>query len=325
MSLDKANTTLAGATCLVTGGAGFIGSHVATRLVEIGARVKVLDNLSTGFPHNLQHIAGKYEWIEGDSSDPAVVRRAIEGCQYVFHLAALASVPQSMEDPLKSHQHCATNTLVMLDAAVKAKVKRLVFAASSSAYGDEPYVSKRETDPLSPLSPYAAAKLASEMYCKSFAASFGLETVRLRYFNIFGPRQDPNSQYSAVIPRFVARILSGQPPIIYGDGGQSRDFCYVGNVVDANLLAATVKGASGAVVNVGCGESTTLLGLLEKLSELLDQPIKPVFEPARAGDVRQSLADITEARRILGYEPRVSVEEGLRHSIEFYREWAKKR
>ncbi len=319
MNIKATEQSFLNSTCLVTGGAGFIGSHLVERLVTIGATVRVLDNLSTGFLKNLEPLKNRIQWIEGDSSDAGVTRTAVNGCHYVFHLAALASVPQSMAEPLRSHQHCATNTLTILDAAANAKVKRVVFAGSSSAYGDEPFVSKRETDPLAPLSPYAAAKLAGEMYCRAYAASFGLETVVLRYFNIFGPRQDPNSQYSAVIPRFVAKILSGEQPIVYGDGGQSRDFCYVQNVVDANLLAATVPNASGTVANIGCGQSTTLLELLEQLSRLLGEPITAKFEPARAGDVRQSLADITTARTVLGYEPRVSVVDGLRESIEYYR------
>lgn len=319
MSIVDAEQRLAGVTCLVTGGAGFIGSHVVHRLVKIGAKVRVLDNLSTGFRKNLEPVADRIEFFEGDSSDPSVAARAVEGCGYVFHLAALASVTLSMEEPLRSHLHCATSTLNMLHLAAKHGVRRVIFASSSSVYGDEPWVSKRESDALSPLSPYAAAKLAGEMYCRSFTSGFGLEAVSLRYFNIFGPRQDPNSQYSAVIPRFVSRILSGDRPIVYGDGGQSRDFCFVENVVDANLLAATVPGVGGKGINIACGESISLLDLLRKLGDLLGRKIEPIFEPARPGDIRQSLADITLARQLLGYHPRVGIEEGLRRSIEYYK------
>ncbi|WP_153559195.1 SDR family oxidoreductase [Roseimaritima sediminicola] len=312
-------SSLQGRTCLVTGGAGFIGSHLANRLVKLGATVRVLDNLSTGTRENLQAIEGPVDFIEGDCSEEAVVAGAVEGCDTIFHLAAMASVPRSVAEPVRCHQWVATSTVRMLSAGSAAGVRRFVLASTSAAYGDSPYVAKRESDPPAPLSPYAAAKLAAEQYCAAFARSGTIETAALRYFNVFGPRQDPQSEYSAVIPRFVSMILEGQQPIIYGDGQQSRDFVYVDNVVDANLLAATVEGVNGGVFNIACGASTTLLELLDRLRELLGQGIEPIHQPPRAGDVRDSLADITEARRVLGYEPRVSVSEGLEASVEYYR------
>ncbi len=313
---------LPGTTCLVTGGAGFIGSHLVDALVAAGASVRVLDNLSTGYEENLRDHASSasVRLIRGDASDAHVVNEATRGVDYVFHAAAMASVPRSMREPELCHAWCATSTINLLRSSQQQGVRRLILASTSAAYGNSPFVSKRETDPTDPLSPYAAAKLAAEQYCRAFWRGFGLETVVLRYFNVFGPRQDPASEYSAVIPRFVSMILSGKPPVIYGDGHQSRDFVYVGNVVDANLLAATVPGIAGGVFNIGCGASTTLLQLLTSLSDILDLPIEPTHQPARAGDVRDSLADITAARQMLHYEPRVSVEEGLRRSIEYYRQ-----
>jgi UDP-glucose 4-epimerase len=304
---------------LVTGGAGFIASHIATALVQRGDRVRVLDNLCTGFRHNLAHIEGDVEFIEADVADEAAVAQAMKGIDLVFHQAALASVPMSIERPLATHHSCVTGTVNVLNQAVKAGVGRLVYAASSSAYGDRPYVTKRETDLPQVLSPYAAAKLAGELYCEAFYHSFGLETVGLRYFNVFGPRQDPASPYSAVIPLFVTAILSGQPPTIYGDGHQSRDFIYIGNVVQGNLLAAEAKDAPGKIFNMAEGKQTSLLQLLELLSELLGAQVKPKFEPARPGDVRESMADITQARTILNFEPATSLEEGLRQTIDYYR------
>ncbi len=310
---------------LVTGGAGFIASHIATALVERGDRVRVLDNLCTGFKRNLAHIADDIEFIEGDVADEEVVACAMQGVELVFHQAALASVQLSIEQPLATHQSCATGTLNVLHQAVKAGVSRVVYAASSSAYGDRPFVAKRETDLHQALSPYAAAKLAGELYCEAFYHSFGLETVGLRYFNVFGPRQDPASPYSAVIPIFVTAILSGQAPMIFGDGHQSRDFIYVGNVVQGNLLAAEAKEAPGKIFNMGEGRQTSLLDLLRILSELLGKPVKPNFQPARAGDVRQSMADISQARQLLGFEPKTQLEEGLRQTIDYYQHLAQAR
>jgi UDP-glucose 4-epimerase len=306
--------------CLVTGGCGFIGSHIVRGLLQAGHHVRVLDNLCTGHRRNLDQIADQVEFIEGDINDAAAVQAALDGVERVFHQAALASVPLSLERPLDTNHACVTGTLNMLHWSVKAKVKRFVYAASSSAYGDTPTSSKREGDLPQTLSPYAAAKLAGEYYCQSYFHSFGLETVGIRYFNVFGPRQDPNSPYSAVIPLFVSRILSGEQPSIYGDGLQSRDFTYVANVVRGNLLASEAPGVGGRVFNVADGRQTTLLQLLELLAKLLGKEIKPVFLPPRAGDVRESLADITLARKVLGYEPEVGLDEGIRRTIDYYRQ-----
>ncbi len=312
--------SLRGAICLVTGGAGFIGSHLTHALVNQGATVRVLDNFSTGFPHNLSGVSSDHlELIEGDASDGSTVKEAMSGVSYVFHQAAMASVPRSIREPALCHAWCATSTVELLQAASKAGVKRLVLASTSAAYGDSPFVSKRESDPVAPLSPYAAAKLAAEAYCRSFVTSFGLETVILRYFNVFGPRQDPQSEYSAVIPRFVSMILSGNQPIIYGDGEQSRDFVFVGDVARANLLAATVPGIAGSTFNIGRGERTSLLELLHRLSEILGQSIQPIHEPARVGDIRDSLADINQARKNLQFDPQVSIADGLSKSVDYYR------
>jgi UDP-glucose 4-epimerase len=304
---------------LVTGGAGFIGSHIATALVERGDSVRVLDNLCTGTKANLAHLAGKIEFVEGDVLDVKRLEKAVAGCDVVFHQAALASVPRSLKEPLDTHAACATGTANVLDAARRGGVRRVVYAGSSSAYGNQPFISKRETDLPAPLSPYAAAKLAGELYCQSFAASFGLETVVIRYFNVFGPRQDPNGEYSAVIPKFVVAMLAGQRPTIFGDGLQSRDFTYVENVVRGNLAAAERPAAAGRVFNVACGRQFNLLELIAAINRVLGTKIEPKFEPARAGDVRDSLADISAAREALGYEPTIDFDEGLRRSIEYYR------
>ncbi len=306
-------------TFLVTGGAGFIGSHIAQALVERGDRVRVLDNLSTGFKHNLEAFEDQIEFVEGDVCDPGAVAGVLGGVDCVFHQAALASVPRSVEKPLDTNHHCVTGTLNVLNEAHKAGVRRVVYAGSSSAYGDQPFSSKRENDPPSPLSPYAVAKLAGEYYASAFYHTFGLQTVSIRYFNVFGPRQDPDSAYSAVIPLFIAALLAGRQPVIFGDGRQSRDFTFVANVVSGNLLAADAEGVCGKTINVANGCSTTLLRLLELLNEMLETDIAPIHEDPRPGDVRDSLADITRARELLGYEPPVSFEEGLRQSIEYYR------
>lgn len=318
--LAAATESLAGTNCLVTGGAGFIGSNLVDRLVKAKAVVRVLDNLSTGFKQNLadHRDLTSVELIRGDASDPEQVDNAMRGIDFVFHLAAMASVPRSMREPALCHAWTTTSTVHLLEAAQRHSVRRFVLASTSAAYGNSPFTSKRESDNTDPLSPYAAAKLASEQYCRAFHSGFGLETVILRYFNVFGPRQDPASEYSAVIPRFVSLILAGKRPIIYGDGHQSRDFVHVSNVVDANLLAATVAGVSGCTFNIGCGASTTLLELLRSLSEILEKPIQAIHEPARLGDVRDSLADITRARNSLGYEPSMTVSQGLRESIAYY-------
>lgn len=304
---------------LVTGGAGFIGSHIVSALVRRGDRVRVLDNLATGHMSNLGGVIESIQFIEGDVTDAAIVEQAVSGVDTVFHQAALASMPRSVERPLETHAACVTGTLTVLDAARRCGVRRVVYAASSSAYGDQPTSSKRETDLPSPLSPYGAAKAAGELYCQSFAAVYSLETVCLRYFNVFGPRQDPHSQYSAVIPKFIAALLAGRRPTIFGDGQQSRDFSYVGNVVDANLLAADACDVSGRVFNIGTGRTTSLLELVATLNRLLGTSLNPVHLPPRPGDVRDSMADITKARASLGYEPAVWLEQGLQLAIDYYR------
>jgi UDP-glucose 4-epimerase len=309
---------------LVTGGAGFIGSHIAEALVKRGDRVRVIDNLSTGHRSNLDTFRDKVEFIEGDLRDAETVARAVEGVDCIFHEAALASVPRSVQFPLDTNAHCVTGTVTLLDAARQAGVRRLVYAASSSAYGDQPNSSKRETDLPDPISPYGAAKLAAEYYCRAFSATYGLETVRLRYFNVFGPRQDPDSPYSAVIPLFITAMLNGRRPTIYGDGLQSRDFTFVANVVHANLLAADAPNVSGRLFNCANGRTTDLLTLIRALNELLGTDIQPIHEPPRVGDVRESMADITQARKWLGYETQVHFEEGLRRSIDYYRSIAGK-
>jgi UDP-glucose 4-epimerase len=308
-------------TFLVTGGAGFIGSHIAQALLKRGDRVRVLDNLSTGNLANIEVLGSDVEFIEGDITNAATVASAVRGVDCIFHEAALASVPRSVENPLATHAACVTGTLTVLDEARKAGVRRLVYAASSSAYGDQPTSSKRETDLPAPISPYGAAKFAGESYCQAFWATYGFETVAIRYFNVFGPRQDPHSQYSAVIPLFITAMLQGRQPTVFGDGGQSRDFTYVDNVVHGNLLAADAdaKLVCGRTFNVANGRSTSLLQLLDLLNTLLGTKIAPVHKPPRVGDVRESLADITQARQRLGYEPQVSFEEGLRRSIDYYR------
>jgi len=307
---------------LITGGAGFIGSHITHALVQRGHRVRVLDNLCTGYRQNLAEVAADIEFIQGDVADESVVARALQGVELVYHQAALASVPMSLERPLDTHRACVTGTVNVLHQAVRAGVRRVVYAASSSAYGDRPYSAKREIDLPQVLSPYAAAKLAGELYLEAFHHSFGLETVGLRYFNVFGPRQDPASPYSAVIPLFVTRLIRGQQPIIYGDGGQSRDFTFVGNVVHGNVLAGEAPDVAGHVINLADGRSTTLLQLLRLLARLLNVPADADFQPARVGDVRESLADISVARKLLQYEPPTSLEDGLIQTIEYYRSLA---
>jgi UDP-glucose 4-epimerase len=307
---------------LVTGGAGFIGSHIVTALIQRGDEVRVLDNLSSGSPKNLAHLDDRLknvDLVRGDVTDLATVERAVSGVDVVFHQAAMASVPRSVAEPLASHAACATGTLAVLDAARRAGVRRVVYAASSSAYGNDPKMPKRESDLPAPISPYAAAKLAGEAYCQAFAATYGLETVALRYFNVYGPRQDPNSEYSAVIPKFVAAMLTGNQPTIFGDGTQARDFVYVADVVAANLAAAASPAASGRVLNIATGRQYSLLALVDSVNGALGTHIEPIFAPARAGDVKESVADVTQAREALGFEPRVDLDEGLRQSIDYYR------
>jgi UDP-glucose 4-epimerase len=302
--------------CLVTGGGGFIGSHLVEHLVAQGHPVRVLDDFSTGNEANLQAVRGKVELVRGSVTDPAAVGRAVEGREVVFHLAALPSVARSVEEPVLSHEACATGTLNVLDAARRGGVRRVVYAASSSAYGDTPGAVRVEEDPIAPLSPYAAAKLAGEHYCRCFTVCYGLETVRLRFFNIFGPRQDPRSPYSGVIALFTAAMAEGRVPRIDGDGEQSRDFTYVANAVQAVYKAATAPAAVGNVYNIGTGSSTSVLQLVAELNRLLGKKVEPTHGPPRAGDVRHSQADVSKARRDLGYEPSVSFAEGLKRTLE---------
>lgn len=304
---------------LVTGGAGFIGSNLCKRLVAEGCFVRVVDNLLTGKRSNLAPILDKIEFIEADMGDPEVARAAMQGIDVVFHEGALPSVPRSVDDPVSSHQHCVDATFALLIAARDARVKRFVYAASSSAYGDTPTSPKVETIRPDPLSPYAVGKLVGEYYCSVFAKVYGLETICLRYFNVFGPQQDPASQYAAAIPAFITAILKDQPPTIYGDGEQSRDFTYIDNVVHANLLAARAKKTAGQVVNVACGEAVTVNAIIAMINRLLGKDVKPVYVPPRAGDIKHSLADITAARKLLGFEPVVLFREGLERSIDWYR------
>ena len=307
-------------TWLVTGGAGFIGSHLVEALTAAGRTVRVFDNLDTGLESNLAHISPAPEFVRGCVTDPGALAKAVAGCEVVFHLAALASVAKSVEDPPLSHAVCATGTLNVLDAARKAGVRRVVYAASASAYGgaSDP-AGQGEDTPLCALSPYAAAKLAGESDAEAFAATFGLETVRLRFFNVFGPRQRPDSPYSGVIAIFAALLAAGRTPTVHGDGLQSRDFVYVADVAKALMLAAETPGVSGRVYNVGTGKSVTLLQLIDVLNTLLGTSAVPVHGEPRAGDVRDSRAKIDRIRRDLGYEPGVPFEEGLRRTLEWAR------
>jgi UDP-glucose 4-epimerase len=303
---------------LVTGGAGFIGSHLVEALLERGQRVRVLDNFSTGSPANLEAVQGRIELIEGDITDMATVRQAMQGAEVVYHQAALASVPRSVANPLATHRVCVDGTLNVLLAARDAKVRRVVYAASSSAYGNSARLPKTETDPTAPLSPYAVAKLAAEHYCAAFSQVYGLETVRLRYFNVFGPRQSPDSPYAAVVPLFIQALTGRKAPTIHGDGEQSRDFTYVADTVQANLLAAEAPGVSGRVYNVACGRRTTLLEMVGYLNEMLGTRIAPRHVAARLGDVRHSQADIERAKTDLGYRPTTDVPAGLRRCLEWW-------
>lgn len=305
---------------LVTGGAGFIGSHLVDALVERGHRVRVFDNFSTGHRHNLEHHGDRVEVVDGDVTDLEAVRRAARGVEVAFHQAALASVPRSVANPLATHRACADGTLHVLIASRDAGVRRVVYAASSSAYGNSVKLPKSEGDPTAPLSPYAVAKLAGEQYCAAFSEVYRLETVRLRYFNVFGPRQSPESQYAAVIPKFIQWMTTGQRPVVHGDGQQSRDFTFVADVVQANLLAADAAGVSGRVYNVACGQRTSLVELVEQLNRLLGTNLQATHTPTRAGDVQHSLADIERARKDLGYRPTTDVPTGLRHCLEWWRQ-----
>ncbi len=311
------------ANYLVTGGAGFIGSNLVEALLEQGHAVRVLDNFSTGKRENIAPFRDHIDLLEGDLTVLEDVRRAVQGVEVVFHQGALPSVPKSIADPLASHEANVTGTLNVLIAAREARVRRVVFASSSSVYGDQnPAAPKDETMPPRPISPYGVAKLAAEHYCRVFYAVYGLETVALRYFNVFGPRQDPASMYAAVIPRFITALLAGQPPIIYGDGEQTRDFTYVGNVVAANLLAAAAPAerVAGEVFNVAMGGQTSLNELVRMLCQIIGSEVSPIYDAPRPGDIRHSRADISKAQHCLKYKPRISLAEGLRLTVAWYRQ-----
>jgi nucleoside-diphosphate-sugar epimerase len=305
---------------LVTGGAGFIGSHLVERLLLDGLRVRVLDNFSTGSRENLGvGAADRLEVLEGDIRDLAMVERASAGAAVIFHQAAMRSVPRSVADPLGANENNVTGTLNVLEAARRAGVPRVVYASSSSVYGDRPELPKVETQPPAPISPYAVSKAAGEQYATVWKRLYGVDTVGLRYFNVFGPRQDPTSEYAAVIPRFILWALSGQPLQIHGDGTQTRDFTYIDNVVEANCLAARSPDAGGEAFNVGCGDRISLLSIAERLERLLGHSVQRQHSPPRAGDVPHTLADLTKGKRLLGYSPLVGFDEGLRRTLEFFR------
>lgn len=308
------------AAYLVTGGAGFIGSNIAEELVKRGQKVRVVDNFITGKRENLTSFLDKIEFLEGDIRDSQLCKSALEGIDFVLHQAALPSVPRSIEDPVLTTEINIAGTLNMLLASKEAKVKKFVFASSSSVYGDNPNLPKKEGEEGDPLSPYALTKLVGEKYCLIFNRIFGLPAVCLRYFNIFGPRQDPLSQYAAVIPRFITRMLEGEEPVIFGDGEQSRDFTFVNNVVEANILATDSQDAAGKIFNIACGERTTVNSLAGKINDILDTTINPVYDKPRPGDVKHSFADISKAGRVLKYDPQVSFAEGLERTINWYRE-----
>ncbi|GIW87694.1 MAG: UDP-glucose 4-epimerase-like protein [Isosphaeraceae bacterium] len=305
---------------LVTGGAGFIGSHLVDALIAAGVPVRVADNLSTGRLDNLAHQAGRFEWLEGDLADFSFACRAVHGVASVLHQAAIPSVPRSVQEPLTSHASGPTATLHVLEAARRAGVRRVVFAASSSAYGDTSELPKRESMLPCPLSPYAAGKLAGEHYVRVYAQTMGLDGVSLRYFNVFGPRQDPSSPYSGVISRFAQALIEGRRPTIYGDGEQTRDFTYVANVVEANLLALRhPKPLGGAVLNVGAGQRLSLNHLLRQMQQILGTQLDADYQPPRDGDVRDSLAALDTIETVLGYRPVVDFEEGLRRTLAWFR------
>ena len=304
---------------LVTGGAGFIGSHIAQTLVARGARVRVIDNLSTGHLDNIEAIGASADFIRGDLADEGAVRKAVEDIEIIFHEAALPSVPRSVTNPRETHLACVDGTFNLLLAAKEAGVRRLIYAASSSAYGDQPTLPKVESMRPEPLSPYAAAKLVGEYYCQVFNRSYNFETICLRYFNVFGPRQDPSSPYSGVVSRFLEFLTKGGRPVIYGDGEQTRDFTYISNAVDANMLAAEGDKAVGQIINIANGEQVSINELFRQLKEITGHhDVEPEYQPARTGDVMHSLADISRARDLLGYAPKVGLAEGLQATTEWF-------
>lgn len=303
---------------LITGGAGFIGSHLVGALVDAGHDVRVIDNFATGKQENLAAYHENIDFIEGDIRDLQTVERAVRGAEYILHQAALPSVPKSVADPISTNEANINGTLNVLVAARDAGVKRVVYASSSSVYGMNPSLPKREDMEALPASPYALQKYTGETYCRLFYKLYGLETVALRYFNIFGPRQDPSSEYAAVIPKFITLLQEGRAPVICGDGEQSRDFTYIENVVRANLLAAEAQSAAGEAMNIACGDRMTLNDLVDILKGLTDRQIPAEYAEARPGDVKHSHADISKARELLGYEPAVSLREGLKHTVAYH-------
>jgi nucleoside-diphosphate-sugar epimerase len=307
------------ANYLVTGGAGFIGSNIVEALIRQGESVRVLDNCATGKLSNLEEIINQIEFNQGDIRDLSVVREAVKEMDYVLHQAALPSVARSVDDAIATNEVNVTGTLNILVAAKDEKIKRVVYASSSSVYGNSPVLPKREDMPANPISPYAISKYAGEQYCKVFYSLYGLETVALRYFNVFGPRQSPKSQYAAAIPIFIRTLLESKQPIIFGDGEQSRDFTFIENVVQANLLACHAEDAAGEIFNIACGKRATINDLVGTIKNLLDSSLKPIHTQARQGDVRHSLADITKAQRTLGYKPEVDLQEGLWKTVEWFK------
>jgi nucleoside-diphosphate-sugar epimerase len=306
---------------LVTGGAGFIGSNIAAALASKGARVRIIDNLSTGYAENLEDINGSIDFVEASVADEDALHSVLEDVELVFHEAAIPSVPRSVKDPRSTHAASVDATFQLLLACRERRVKRVIYAASSSAYGDQPVLPKREDMLPDPLSPYAVAKLVGEYYCQVFTRVYGLETISLRYFNVFGPRQDPSSQYSGVISRFISALLRDQRPVIYGTGEQSRDFTYIDNVVDANLKAAETNRGIGSIINVANGQRISLNQLLSEVKELTGKTdLEAEYQKPRAGDVMHSLADISRARELLGFEPRVDLREGLQLTIDWWKQ-----
>jgi nucleoside-diphosphate-sugar epimerase len=305
---------------LVTGGAGFIGSNICKKLVSQGCFVRIIDNLLTGKKSNLQDFIDKIEFMEADMGDEKVARSAMKDIDTVLHQGALPSVPRSVDDPASTHRHCVDATFTLLLAARDAGIKRFVFASSSSAYGDTPTLPKVETMLPMPLSPYAVGKLVGEYYCSVFYKVYGLETISLRYFNVFGPHQDPTSQYAAAIPAFVTAILKDKPPIVFDDGEQSRDFTFVDNVVDANLLAARAEHTTGDVLNIACGKAVTVNETIEAINTIVGKNIKPIYADPRPGDIKHSLADIGKAEKLIGFKPKVTFKQGLELAINWYRD-----
>ena len=303
---------------LVTGGAGFIGSHIAAKLLENGEKVRILDDFSTGKWSNIEALEQEVEVVEGDLRDEAAVERAVAGCDYVFQQAALRSVPRSIDDPRANNDVNVTGILNLLIASKRAGVKRVVYASSSSVYGDDPTLPKVETQTPRPISPYAASKIMGEYYCRIYSQLYGLETVAMRYFNVFGPRQDPESIYAAVIPRFITAGLANEAAEVHGDGEQSRDFTYIDNVVAANLLAAKAPGAVGEAFNVACGGRNSLLDVLSAIEDGLGKKVERNHPPSRAGDVKHTLADISKAKELLGYEPLVNFEDGMKRTVDWF-------